>query len=128
MADYTATIIESSSELSAKEKIALKDLSNAIGLDVETENGSMVFAPTAYAVLQIHNERSKNEKDYTKFIVIDDNGNKYVTGSKSFWQAFTEIWESMKADAPGELYSIEVYKKPSRNYQGKAFLTCSIVL
>ena len=125
MEGFKTSIKEVSKELTARERIMLKDTSNATKLD-EAANGSepLVITPVAYAVLDIHNEKSDN-KDYENYIIVDANGTKYVTGSPSFWTAFMEIWMEMVEE--DEEYSIEVYKKDSKNYKGKQFLTCSII-
>lgn len=129
MTGYSVEIIESSKELTAREKISAKDFSNATALDTELmdANANIVITPSAYLILNVHNEHSKNDKDYKKYLIIDTDGNKFVTGSESFFTAFKDIFDAMSKDAPGEEYSIEVYKKPSKNYQGKHFLTCSIL-
>lgn len=129
MTGYSVEIVGSSKELTAREKISAKDLTNATALDTELmdANANIVITPSAYLILNIHNEHSKNDKDYKKYLIIDTAGNKFVTGSESFFTAFKDIFDAMSKDAPGEEYSIEVYKKPSKNYQGKHFLTCSIL-
>lgn len=129
MTGYTVKIIESSRELNSREKISFKDFSNATALDTELSdsNSSIVITPEAFVILAVHNEHSKNDKDYKKYLIFDKAGNKFVTGSESFFTAFKDIFDTMSEEAPGEEYSIEVYKKPSKNYQGKHFLTCSIV-
>lgn len=125
MEGFKTSIKEVSKELTARERIMLKDTSNATKLD-EAANGvePLIITPVAYAVLDIHNEKSDN-KDYENYIIVDANGTKYVTGSPSFWTAFMEIWTEMVEE--DEEYSIEVYKKDSKNYKGKQFLTCSII-
>lgn len=125
MEGYSVAIRECSTELTARERIKLKDTTNAIKLD-EAASGEtpLVIRPVAYAVLDIHNEKSDN-KDYPNYIIMDDEGNKYVTGSESFWTSFKEIFEEMESE--NEAYEIEVYKVDSKNYKGKQFLTCSIV-
>lgn len=125
MTGYNVSIKEVSKELTARERIMLKDTTNAIKLD-EAANGEdpLVITPVAFAVLSIHNEKSDNV-DYENYIIMDTNGNKFVTGSPSFWTSFMEIWEEMKGE--DEEYSIEVYKRDSKNYKGKQFLTCSII-
>lgn len=125
MAGFAVTITEASKEFTARERIMVKDTSNAIKFDeVVTTDSSFVLTPVAYAVLSVHNEKSKDSKDYQQYIVIADDGNKYITGSYSFWNSFIAIWEEMEGE---EQFSIEVYKKDSKNYKGKQFLTCSIV-
>lgn len=127
--EYNVTIKESSRELSAKEKIAMRDFGNAIALDTELDTqSSVLIAPADFVVLDVHNEKAKGaNKDYTKYVIVDTAGNKFVTGSESFFNKFHEIFSTMKEDAPGEEYQIEVYKRPSKNYAGKNFISCSLV-
>lgn len=125
MEGYSVTIKEVSKDLSARERIKLKDTTNAIKLDMAvTPDTPLMISPDAYAILNIHNEKSDNV-DYENYVILDKSGNKYVTGSPSFWQAFLEIWIEMEKE--NEPYDIEVYKMESKNYKGKSFLTCSIV-
>lgn len=125
MEGYSVNIIESSKELTAREKIRLKDFSNAIQLDEETQQAPVVISVDYYAVCDVHNEKSDN-KDYTKYIIVDTSGNKYVTGSESFFTSMREIMVEMIAAGETD-YEIEVYRKDSKNYKGKQFLTCSLV-
>lgn len=125
--EFNITIKESSkTDLTARERVLLKDTSNAVKLDeVVTEDGTpFVLSPAAYAVLAVHNEKAKSDdKDYEQYLILDSDGNKYVTGSQSFWNSFADIWSDME----GEPFEVSIYKKPSKNYTGKCFLTCSIV-
>lgn len=121
---YSATIKYVSKEINARERIMLKDTTNAVKLDEATAGETLTLTPVMYAVLEIHNDKSDN-KDYENYIIVDKSGTKYVTGSQSFWSSFMEIAEEM-ADEDEE-YSIEVYKKDSKNYKGKQFITCSII-
>lgn len=124
MAVFEAKIREASKELTAKERVKFKDTTNAVQLDDATKENPLVIAPDFYVILDIHNERSE-DKDYVKYIVADKGGNKFVTGSESFFTAFKSIFEEM--GGTNEDYEIEVYRLPSKNYKGKEFLTCSIV-
>lgn len=125
MENYKVSITEVSRDCTARERIMLKDTTNAIKLDeAATGDAPLVITPDAYAVLAIHNEKSDNV-DYENYVVIDKRGNKYVTGSPSFWASFMEIWEEMQGET--EEWSIEVYKRDSKNYKGKQFITCSII-
>lgn len=125
MEGFSVKIKETSKELSAREKIRIKDTSNAIKLDEATAGGPVVIAVDMYAVLEIHNEKSDN-KDYLNYVIVDQGGNKFVTGSESFWTSFENIVDEMM-DAGEEDFEIEVYRKDSKNYKGKQFITCSIV-
>lgn len=123
--DYEVKINSVSKELTARERVMLKDTRNAIKLDEAVNVTPLVISPAYYAILDVHNEKSKEDKDFQNYIVVDTAGNKYVTGSTSFFEAFTEIVEEMSGT--GEEYEIEIYKLDSKNYKGKQFITCSIV-
>lgn len=131
MENYTAKIIETTHELTAREKILMRDTTNARKIDNEVDlcansGETFIITPVDYVILQIHNEKSKDRKDYNNYLIIDKDGNKYVTGSPSFWTAFKEIWDEMKSESDEE-FQIMIYKVPSKNYNGKDFITCSIV-
>ena len=124
--EYSVKIEEVSKELTKVERISIKDVSNCIRLDEATASapeGKIVIDVDYFAVLSVHNEKAKDDKDYCNYIIVDKDGQKFVTGSKSFWNAFADINDEME----GEDFSIEVYSKPSKNYNGKYFLTCSII-
>lgn len=127
MEGYKVEIAHSTKELTVREKIRIKDLSNAIQLDDATQReGNIVIDFDYYVILKVHNEFSKDDKDYNKYVIVDKSGNKFVTGSESFMTSLEEIVDEM-ADAGETDFEIEVYRKDSKNYTGKQFLTCTIV-
>lgn len=120
---YTAKLVESSREFTARERLMLKDTTNAVRFDDVVVDGSFTFTPVDYAVLEVHNDRSERP-DYRTYVILGDDGVKYATSSDSFWKAFWEIWSEMAGET--EPYKLTVYKRDSKNYKGKQFLTCSI--
>lgn len=124
MTGYSVKIVNASKELSARDRVAVKDTTNAIALDDATKDSPLVIAIDYYVELAVHNEKSE-DKDYKKYVVVDKSGNKFVTGSESFFTAMLEIMDEMSDS--GEDFEIQVYRMPSKNYKGKEFLTCSIV-
>ena len=124
MTGYSVKIVNASKELSARDRVAVKDTTNAIALDDATKDNPLVIAIDYYVELAVHNEKSE-DKDYKKYVVVDKSGNKFVTGSESFFTAMLEIMDEMSDS--GEDFEIQVYRMPSKNYKGKEFLTCSIV-
>lgn len=128
MEGYSSKIREASFEMSAKDKVKFKDVSDTISLDEATQESPVMISFGGYVVIDIHNEKAKGEnKEYVKYIIVDkETGDKYATGSNSFWSAFNEIYDEM-VDAGETDFTIKVYRKPSKNYAGKDFITCSIV-
>lgn len=124
MTGYSVKIVNASKELSARDRVAVKDTTNAIALDDATKETPLVIGIDYYVELAVHNEKSE-DKDYKKYVVVDKSGNKFVTGSESFFTAMLEIMDEMSDS--GEDFEIQVYRMPSKNYKGKEFLTCSIV-
>ena len=127
--NYTATITESSREFSAKERVMFKDLGNAESMidyaRAAIEQGAKATIDVAdFALISIHNEAT-DDVDYTNYLLIDKNGNKYYTGSESFWNSFKNIYNEMKDS--DEEWGIELNLLPSKNYKGKEILTCSLI-
>lgn len=125
MNGYSVSIKEVSAALTAKQKIAFKDTTSAIKLDAATQTEDVIINPAMWGVLAIHNDKAKDNPDYDNYIIVDKDGTKYVTGSRSFWSAFSDIYTEMEGE--DEDWSIRVYRCPSKNYSGKDFITCSII-
>lgn len=125
MTGYEVKIVDSSKELTARERISLKNFDEMISLDdaVNAETPNIMIDVSGYAVARVHNEKSDNV-DYDKFIIIDKEGQHYITGSCPFFSSFIEIWNDMSGE--NEEWGIKVYKRESNNYKGKQFLTCTI--
>lgn len=125
MADYKATVEAASWEMSAREKLRYTDFTDVIQIDEATQAGDIIIDVDKWAVINVHNEKS-DTVDYVKYVIIDKDDQVYVTGSESFWNSFKQIYEVMSEE--GEtVYSIKVYRRESKNYKGKDFLTCRII-
>ena len=125
--DYSVTVKEVSKELTHKERVQIADLTDCVKLDTATQEGPVLIDLDYYAVLAIHNEKSE-DKDYENYVVADKNGTRYSTGSKSFFNNLVTICEEMQdSEDPDEVWQIKAYRRPSKNRQGKDFITCSIV-
>lgn len=122
--NYSVNIVESSEELSAIEKVRLKDTTDCVRLDTALEGAdSITIKPMKYVVLNIHNEKSE-DKDYPNFILVDEDNTKYITGSRNFFDTFKDIYDELK-DCNDEWF-LKIYKVDSKNYKGKQFITCSV--
>lgn len=126
---YKAIVNGSSKELTVKEKIMLKDTSNAFSLDELTQeaqfnNEKLILNIDYYVTIDVHNDKA-DDKDYQQFILVDKDGKKYYTGSSSFINNFIDIFDELTE--AGEEVTIEIYRKESKNYKGKEFITCSVV-
>lgn len=125
--DYSVKVKEVSKELTHKERVQITDLTDCVKLDTATQEGPVLIDLDYYAVLEIHNEKSE-DKDYENYVVADKNGTRYSTGSKSFFNNLVTICEEMQdSEDPDEVWQIKAYRRPSKNRQGKDFITCSIV-
>lgn len=126
MEGYTAKIAYASKELSAKEKILLKDTTSCISLDTATDNSDLIIEYAFHAIISVHNDNSEN-KDYTKTVVVTKTGERYVTGSDTFTNTLGDIVNEMTEAGEGDNITIKVYRRPSKKYSGKSFITCTIV-
>lgn len=124
MTGYEVKVAEVSKELTGKQKIQLKDTTDCVRLDKATQEEPVLINVDYYAVLEIHNEKSE-DKDYKNYVVVSTDGTRYVTGSESFWNAFMNIFDDMQDS--DEEWQLKVYRMPSKNRQGKDFITCSII-
>ena len=128
MSDYSVAITESSKELKARDKIRYKDFAACISIDSsipDDRDPGLTINPIAYAVADVHNERSENP-DYRNFIIEDSDGNLYITSSYGAFDRFRDIFNTMREDAPDENFTVTFYKKPSNKYKGKFMLLCKL--
>lgn len=129
-ADYSTKIVSSSRELTVKEKITLKDFNDCTGLDtVVTNEQGFIIDPDVIVEVEVHNERAKDDKDYTTIVILDKSGTKYSTSSNSLRDSISDIMEELNglSDEDKADLKIKVFKKPSKNYSGKYFLTATVV-
>lgn len=122
---YKAMVVEASWTMTAREKLRYTDLTDAIQLDEATQSGDVIIDVDKWAVINVHNEKS-DTVDYMKYVIIDKDEQVYVTGSESFWKSFAQIYAVM-SDEGETTYSIKVYRRESKNYKGKDFITCRII-
>lgn len=127
--NYTVTVVECGGvELSKKMRAAIStNLSSCIDLGELTQGeNSLTINVAGYAVVAIHNERSKGEKDYDKLIIVSTDQQMFITGSPSCMETFLAIWGAMEGEDP-ESWAVEFFQKPSQNFKGKNFITCKVV-
>lgn len=128
MEGYTTRITAASHDLTARERIRLKNFDGAISLN-NIDSGASI-TPVKWASIAVHNELAKPKDgkpantDYTVFVIEDDEGNLYQTSSSSFIESFTDIWTEMAVE--GEEWSFSVAKHKSANNSG-SYLTCNIL-
>lgn len=126
MKDYSAKVVSILGEdLDVKEKISFKDISITENLNDLTKETGILIAPNRVVTIEVHNEKSEN-KDYIVYVLEDKDGNRYSTSSKSFMESYENIYEEL-TDAGIKDFEIKIYQKPSKNFKGGNFLTCSLV-
>ena len=125
MKDYKVEVVGCSKELTVREKIQLKDTTTAEKIDNLTQDGDIVINVAYHAELHVINPASENG-EYTVYVFVDHDGNKFMTGSDSLWSSYIDIYAEM-FEAGETDFSICVTRKPSKKREGKDFLTCSLV-
>ena len=99
---YSATITASSKELTKRERIQLKDMTDVIRLDSATKEGDVIINKVENIVeIDIHNDKA-TPTDYKNIIVVADDGKRYATGSTSFRNALFDIADDMEDEEPDE--------------------------
>lgn len=123
---YKSEIINTSLESMSKvELVAMKDVTDCILLErfLEDNSEEVIIEVADFVELHVQNDKSES-KEYDVLIIVDKNGQKYKTGSDSFKRAFLDIFSELHGESG---WAIKVFGKPSKNYNGKNFLTCSVV-
>lgn len=127
MVGYSVKIVNSSKDLSAKERIQYKDTSDCVRIDKATSEAPLILDVDSWVELATHNEKAEG-KDYSQYVVIAKDGTRYVTGSETFWNTFMNIYDEIQdIEADGETWKLKIFRMPSKNRQGKDFITCAIV-
>jgi hypothetical protein len=133
MNGYKAVVKESVKGLTAREKIAIKALNDVTELnDLVTPEQAIMINIDNVVTVQVHNEKSDNQ-DYNKYVYIDKDGTKYVSGSEPLYTTVKDILSDIEdAIADGEMdetedITIKVMKKESANYKGQMFLTAELI-
>lgn len=133
MHSYKAVVKESVKGLTAREKIAIKALNDVTELnDLVTPEQAIMINIDNVVTVQVHNEKSDNQ-DYNKYVYIDKDGTKYVSGSEPLYTTVKGILSDIEdAIADGEMdetedITIKVMKKESANYKGQMFLTAELI-
>ena len=119
---YSVSVEFASKELSKAELVKMKDTTECVRLDEATKNGEVKIKPSYYVILNVHNEKANGNKDYKQYLIVDKDGTSYLTGSTNMFDSFVDIATEMGDDD----YTVKVYRRPSKNFKGKDFLTCSI--
>ena len=122
--NYTVSIAETSKELSPKERVQIKDLADTIKIESMIKTEPLIIDVDFYAVLEIHNDKAEHP-DYTNYIVVAKDGRRFRTGSQTFFNSFKMIADEMLGI--DEEWKLKVYDLPSKNREGKSFITCSVI-
>lgn len=122
---FNVVIDRALKEVTKKEMLQLKDLTDAVRLDQATqEHGSvMIYNIQNMVKLFLVSDDPKNPQEYGKLVITDNEGNRFVTGSESFARRAWEIADDMAGDE----FGLKVYRRPSKNYPGREFLSCSVI-
>lgn len=118
--EYNAQIeFSTDKELKAKDKIKIKTFSGAKVLnDCFPDDGTMVIKPDRISLVSVHNERAKDDKDYS-VIVIEAGEEMYRSSSTSLTESINDIINALDED--GESITdneIKFYKIKSKNNTG----------
>lgn len=125
--DYKASVTFTSKDLTGRQKVKLKDAVNYTKLEEATQIEPVEINVDYYALIDIHNEHAKDDKDYQVCVTVDKDGTMYSTGSTSYFNALEGIIEELEDIGDEEDTIIKVFRKPSKNRPGKDFITCTLV-
>lgn len=120
---YEAKIVGTSMNLTAKERVMYKDVQSCVKIDQATQVEPLMVNVKGYVELEINNDKA-TPTTYSNYVIIDQSGDRYVTGSASFWSAFKNIWDEMAE--VNEPWTLKIYRLPSKKRQDKEFITCAV--
>ena len=126
---YEVKIVETSRELSKIEQVmimtnAAKKLEELVP-EAGTNQTFILEGITGYAEVEIHNERSSDNKDYRRLIIFTDDKKCFYTGSPTFCDNFKKIFSLMDGE---DGWGIECFKGSSQKYKGKSFMSCNLYM
>lgn len=125
--EYKASVFFSTKDLSVKEKIQIKDVMDCEKLDELTATSPITIDVDYFAIIDVHNPKAKDSKDYTRLVIVSKDGNKYATSSENVIAAIRDIWDELVDAGETADFAVKIFQKPSKNYSGKFFMTCSLV-
>lgn len=116
---YSAEITTASRELSKKEKVKYKDVSNMTSIgEVLNTLDELELKPITLCTVHVHNENAKGKdanKDYDLLVIEDHEHNLYKAGSESLYNALVDIWNELE----GEEFTVKIFKRQSTNNSGQ---------
>lgn len=121
MTNYEVKIIESSKELTKREKVRFKDYNQFPTLpELLSEAPDFCFEPDFDVVLSVHNEKVKEgqKQDYEIYLFVTKTGDAFYTGSASFFDSYKDIISEMQGETD---FMLGCKKIQSKNYTGSFY-------
>lgn len=128
MSDYSAKVIFSMRPVDKKKAFSICHGTNPLKVkELVTESEKLVVEGVLNAyVVDVHNEKAKDDKDYNEYI-FETQDQLYKSSSESLWRSFQDIYETFEEEiAAGEVLSIVISKVRSKNNEG-CFFTCTLI-
>lgn len=128
MADYSAKVIFSMRPVDKKKAFSICYGTNPLKVkELVTESEKLVVEGVLNAyVVDVHNEKAKDDKDYNEYI-FETKDQLYKSSSESLWRSFQDIYETFEEEIEaGESLSIVISKVRSKNNEG-CFFTCTLI-
>ena len=122
---YSAQVVNATKELTGRQMVTLRNFSDMIQMYDLTKENDVIIDIDYVACVKVHNEKSDN-KDHMKYVFVDNDGTKYITGSELLYREYTDIKETLESAGDTDPISIKVTRKASKNNQND-FLTCILV-
>lgn len=123
--EYSAQVVNATKELTGRQMVALRNFSGMKQLNDLTKENDVIIDIDYVACVKVHNEKSDN-KDYMKYVFVDNNGTMFITGSEPLYREYADIKEALETGGDTDPISIKVMRKASKNNQNE-FLTCILV-
>lgn len=128
---YKSTITNMSSNITRFQAVMMTGSHDNLSIgDIVEKGRALYFRPVGWLTQHIVNSKS-DDGEYDQLLILADDGTVYSTGSTSFMESFYSLMDSIddmeESEIPAD-WQIKATARDSKNYKGKQFLTCSIVI
>lgn len=123
---FKEEILRATRDFTKKEMLMMKDTKALIKLDNELKpNGDSIIIsfPFDYVVKHVWDEKD-NGKDFESIMLLAE-GRIYTSSSSALINRVEELFNEMKDEA--DVWGIQIYKAPSKQFEGRYYITCSLV-
>lgn len=123
---FKEEILRATRDFTKKEMLMMKDTKALIKLDNELKpNGDPIIIkyPFDYVIKHVWDDK-ENGKDFESILLLAD-GKIYTSSSRALINRVEDLLNEMKDEE--DEWGIQIYKAPSKQFEGRYYITCSLI-